>query len=82
MSEPRPPIEVRWLYRRIFTYSACGANFALLGAIILRLEDPVALRWLGLTLIGANVVLGTLYLAGATVTDWAKLVAAGRRDLT
>ncbi|MDP3489564.1 MAG: hypothetical protein Q8R71_05455, partial [Phenylobacterium sp.] len=65
---------------RIFTYGACGANFTLLGAIVLRLEDPVALKWLGLALIGANVVLGTLYLAGATVTDWAKLVAAGRRD--
>lgn len=80
MSEPRPPIEVRWLYRRIFTYGACGANFAGLAAIILRLDDPVALKWLGLALVGANIVLGTLYLAGATVTDWAKLVAAGRRD--
>jgi hypothetical protein len=79
MSEPRPPIEVRWLYRRIFTYAACGANSAGLAAIILRLDDPIALKWLGLALIGANVVLGTLYMAGATVTDWAKLVAAGRR---
>jgi hypothetical protein len=80
MSEPRPPIEVRWLYRRIFTYSACGANSAGVAAIILRLDDPIALKWLGLALIGANVVLGTLYMAGATVTDWAKLVAAGRRN--
>ncbi|MFT4935313.1 MAG: hypothetical protein ACI9LT_002010 [Pseudoalteromonas distincta] len=80
MSEPRPPIEVRWLYRRIFTYAACAANSAGLAAIILRLDDPIALKWLGLALIGANVVLGTLYMAGATVTDWAKLVAAGRRN--
>lgn len=80
MSEPRPPIEVRWLYRRIFTYAACAANSAGLAAIILRLDDPTALKWLGLALIGANVVLGTLYMAGATVTDWAKLVAAGRRN--
>ena len=29
-------------------------------------------------LIGSNVVLATLYLAGATVTDWAKLAAAAR----
>jgi hypothetical protein len=79
MSEPRPPIEVRWLYRRIFTYAASAANSAGLAAIILRLDDPVALKWLGLALIGANVVLGTLYMAGATVTDWAKLVAAGRQ---
>ena len=80
MSEPRPPVEVRWLYRRIFTYGACGANSLGLAAIILRLDDPGALKWLGLALIGANVVLGTLYLAGATVTDWAKLVAAARRE--
>lgn len=82
MSPPRPPIEVRWFYRRIFTYGACAANSAGLAAIILRLDDPSALKWLGLALIGANVVLGTLYMAGATVTDWAKLVAAGRQDQT
>ncbi|MGH6909337.1 MAG: hypothetical protein ACREEG_04050 [Phenylobacterium sp.] len=50
-----------------------------LSAIIWRLDDPSALRWLGLALIGANVVMATLYLAGATVTDWAKLAAAARR---
>ena len=78
--DPGLAVHTAWLYRRIFTYCACGANFAGLAAIILRLDDPVALKWLGLALIGANIVLGTLYLAGATVTDWAKLVAAGRRD--
>ncbi|WP_293421305.1 hypothetical protein [Phenylobacterium sp.] len=78
MSEPRPPIEVRWIFRRIYTYSASLANFGLLAAVVSRLEDPAALKWLGLAMIGANVVLGALYLAGATVTDWAKLVAAAR----
>ena len=65
---------VRWSSK----YSASLLNFGLLAAVVLRLEDPAALKWLGLSLIGANVVLGTLYLAGATVTDWAKLVAAAR----
>ncbi len=75
---PRPPIEVRWLYRRIFTYGASLANAAGLMMVIGRLDDPGALKWIGLGLIGSNVVLGGLYLAGATVTDWAKLAAAAR----
>jgi len=78
MTASRPPIEVRWFFRRIYTYAATLLNFGLLAAVVSRLEDPGALKWLGLAMIGANVVLGTLYLAGATVTDWAKLVAAAR----
>jgi hypothetical protein len=53
-------------------------NCAGLGAIVWRLNSPEALKWLGLALIGANVVVATLYLAGATVTDWAKLAHAAR----
>lgn len=71
-------VEVRWLFRRIYTYAASLLNAGGVGAIIWRLDDAQALKWLGLALIGANVVLATLYLAGATVTDWAKLAAAAR----
>jgi hypothetical protein len=74
-----PPIEVRWFWRRIYTYVATVLNSVGVAAIIWRLHDPSALKWLGLALIGANVVMATLYLAGATVTDWAKLAAAARR---
>jgi hypothetical protein len=74
-----PPIEVRWLFRRIYTYTATVLNSAGVGAIVWRLDDPAALKWLGLALIAANVAMATLYLAGATVTDWAKLAAAARR---
>ena len=73
-----PPIEVRWLFRRIYTYAATVLNSAGVGAIVWQLDDPAALKWLGLALVGANVVMATLYLAGATVTDWAKLAAAAR----
>ncbi|ODT85575.1 hypothetical protein [Phenylobacterium sp. SCN 70-31] len=73
-----PPIEVRWLWRRIYTYAATLMNSAGVGAIVWKLDDPGALKWLGLALIAANVVMATLYLAGATVTDWAKLAAAAR----
>ena len=73
-----PPIEVRWLWRRIYTYAATLMNSAGVGAIVWKLDDPGALKWLGLALIAANVVMATLYLAGATVTDWAKPAAAPR----
>ncbi|MFN3585752.1 hypothetical protein [Phenylobacterium sp.] len=74
-----PPIEVRWLFRRIYTYAATLLNSAGVMAIVWRIDDPAALKWIGLALIGANVVMATLYLSGATVTDWAKLAAAARR---
>jgi len=67
------------VFRRIYTYVATVLNSAGVGAIIWRIDDPQALKWIGLALIGANVILATLYLAGATVTDWAKLAAAARR---
>lgn len=73
-------VEVRWLWRRIYAYAATLLNSAGIGAIIWRLDDPQALKWLGLALIGANIIMATLYLAGATVTDWAKLAAAARRS--
>lgn len=75
----QPPIEVRWLYRRIYTYATTLLNSCAVTAIVLRLDDPPALKWIGLALIAANVVMATLYLAGATVTDWAKLASAARR---
>ncbi len=73
-----PPIEVRWLWRRVYTYALTVLNCAGVGAIVWRLHDAQALKWLGLALVGANVVTATLYLAGATVTDWAKLAHAAR----
>ncbi len=72
-------VEVRWLWRRVYTYAITLLNGVGLGGIVLRLEDPDALKWIALALIAANVAVATLYLAGATVTDWAKLASAARR---
>ena len=74
-----PPVEVRWVWRRVYSYAVTLLNSAGLGAVIWRVNDSQALKWLGLSLVGANVVVATLYLAGATVTDWAKLAAAARQ---
>lgn len=73
-----PPVEVRWLWRRVYSYTVTLLNSAGLSLILFRLDDPQALKWLGLGLVGSNAVVATLYLAGATVTDWAKLAAAAR----
>jgi hypothetical protein len=79
MSGPaRPPVEVTWLWRRVFTYLASLANAGLLAAVIVKVRDPQGLAALGLALVAANVVLATLYLAGATVTDWARIAGAAR----
>lgn len=72
------PPEVRWLWRRVYVYAATLLNSAGVATAIWRLEDPTAVKWLGLGLIAANVAMATLYLAGATVTDWAKLAASAR----
>jgi hypothetical protein len=74
----RPPVEVTWLWRRIFTYLASLVNAGLLAAVIAKVKDPQGLAALGLALVAANVVLATLYLAGATVTDWARIAGAAR----
>ncbi|NEX94845.1 hypothetical protein [Caulobacter sp. 17J65-9] len=79
MTEQDPPPEPTWTFRRVFTYAATAANSALLAAIVLRLQEAEALRWVALALVGANVVLATLYLAGASVLDWARLAAAAGR---
>ena len=72
-------LEVRWLWRRVYTYGATLLNSAGIAGVVWRIHDPQALKWIALALVGANVALATLYLAGATVTDWAKLAAAARR---
>lgn len=71
-------IEHQWVWRRIFSFSAWGLNSLGIGAVICRLSDARALAGLGLALVAANVVVATLYLAGATVTDWARLAGAAR----
>jgi hypothetical protein len=81
MSEgARPPVEITWLWRRIFTYLASLVNAGLLAAVIAKVKEPQGLAALGLALVAANVVLATLYLAGATVTDWARIAGAARGE--
>ena len=77
--EDHPPIEVRWLWRRVYTFGATLLNSLAVAGIVWRINDAQTLKWLGLALVGANVAIATLYLAGATVTDWARLAQSVRK---
>lgn len=72
------PIEVKWLWRRIVTIGVILASLALVAFIIWRLTEPSALKWIALSLVGLIALAHTIYLTGATVTDWARVVAAAR----
>ncbi len=70
------PAERGWLFRRVYTFAGTSANLTLVALALLRLNDPVSLKWLCLALIGNNIVLAGFYLGGASVLDWARLAAA------
>lgn len=73
-----PPVEVKWLYRRWFIFAFTALNSIGVGVIIYKLSDPTALKWIGLGLISGNMVMALLYIAGASGTDIARVVAAAR----
>jgi predicted membrane channel-forming protein YqfA (hemolysin III family) len=77
MAELRLP-EIQWTFRRGYTYVLTAVLALGVAGIVWKLDDPVALRWLGLALCALIALLAVLYLAGATVTDLARLAAAAR----
>ncbi|MCY1648164.1 hypothetical protein OVA11_14160 [Caulobacter sp. SL161] len=75
--------EVRWTWRRVYSYGQSVIYSLLLAAIIVKLPTAAAsagspLMWIGLAIVGAQVIVGLLYLAGATATDIARVTAAAR----
>lgn len=70
------PAERGWFWRRSFTFAATAVNLVLVALIVWKVSDASALKWLGLALIGSNIILAGLYLAGASVLDYAKLAGA------
>ena len=73
-----PPPEISWKFRRRFAFGFTVLNSGFVAAIIWKLTDPSALKWIGVCLIGSNVILAALYMAGATGTELARIFAAGR----
>lgn len=70
--------EVRWLWRRLVTVSVLIACLAIVAAIVWRLTDPTALKWIALASQGLAGLALTLYVTGATATDLSKIFAALR----
>ena len=75
--------EVRWTYRRGFTYARSIVYSILLVMIIARLPTAAAsaakpLQWIALAILAAKVIDGLSYLQGATATDIARITAAAR----
>ena len=67
--------EVQWFWRRLFTFLFVGINTATVGWIVLKVDEPDALKWIGLGLITANILLAFVYMAGATLVDMTRIKA-------
>jgi len=65
--------EVRWFWRRLFTFLFVGINTAAVGWIVFKVDEPDTLKWIGLGLIFANIMLAFVYMAGATLVDLTRL---------
>lgn len=65
--------EVQWFWRRLFTFLFTGVNSLAIATIVFRLDDPDAMKWIGLGLIFANIMLAFVYMAGATLVDLTRL---------
>jgi hypothetical protein len=73
--EDQTPAERGWFYRRWYTFISSVFYAAALTTIILKVEDNDVLKWIALALIGTKIIIDTLYMAGASVLDYAKLAA-------
>jgi hypothetical protein len=82
MEQDNTPPEVGWFYRRWFTFFSSVAYMGGLFYVIAKLDDANALKWVAMGLIGLKAIIDGLYLAGASVLDYAKLAASwkGNKD--
>jgi hypothetical protein len=69
----KPVLEVQWFWRRLFTFLCTGLNFSAIAVAIWKIDEPDALKWVGLGLIFANIMLAFVYMAGATLVDLTRL---------
>lgn len=52
-----------------------GVNTATVGWIVLKVDDPDALKWIAMMLVFADILLAFVYMAGATLVDLTRLKA-------
>lgn len=67
--------EVQWFWRRLFTFLFTSINTVTVAYIVFKVEDADALKWIALGLIGADILLAFVYMAGATLVDLTRLKA-------
>lgn len=70
--------EVRWTWRRVFSFAALFLVAELMRQAIGRIDDPTSLRTIALSLNHTIWVVLFFYLCGPTVTDLARIIAAVR----
>jgi hypothetical protein len=70
------PAETGWLYRRWYSFTGAAIIYILLLIIILSIATPDPLKWIALALIGWGAVKDGLYMAGASIIEYAKLAGA------
>ncbi len=65
--------EVKWFWRRLFTFLFMGVNTVTIGWIVFKVDDPDALKWIAMMLVFADILLAFVYMAGATLVDLTRL---------
>jgi hypothetical protein len=70
--------EMKWTWRRYFTWALSLANAAGVGLVLFKLTEAGDLRWVALALIGLNALLATYYLIGPTAEHIVAAVQAFR----
>jgi len=67
--------EVKWFWRRLFTFLFMGVNTVTVGWIVFKVDDADALKWIAMMLVFADILLAFVYMAGATLVDLTRLKA-------
>lgn len=70
------PAETGWLYRRWYSFAGAVIIYVLILIIILTISAADPLKWIALALIGWGAVKDGLYMAGASIIEYAKLAGA------
>ena len=65
--------EVKWFWRRLFTFLFMGVNTVTIGWIVFKVDDADALKWIAMMLVFADILLAFVYMAGATLVDLTRL---------
>jgi len=65
--------EVKWFWRRLFTFLFMGVNTVTVGWIVFKVDDADALKWIAMMLVFADILLAFVYMAGGTLVDLTRL---------